>query len=477
MADSAENAEDLLTPLAFALSLSAPRAPPLGSAQRAFMLGENPTKQKLLKTFSCFKERQQKAEDKREQLEYEIVWKVLRRCYQHQRSNRFKKNHPHLSFKQDRDSTTRGLGTSFSIEFWNFVRDGGHFRFLVDGLVTLGIPSLALSAPQAALKFQELSSSSLQQLMYGTHKRHIIDVFTSHSRRARNKKDPRLLVFIHGGAWGSGRSWMYRLVCHQFRDWTIAVVGYRTYPDATVEGQVEDLNSAYEVLKDNFPNHMMCIMGHSSGAHIGLIHVVHQAKKRLESLKHREEGKSADIGDPQTSSDENNVNGFCQYAAYVGLSGPYNVSHHFDYEAARGVEELSPLKPVNGMTREALIQNSPVWQIQQLLLQYQVMANENNNECFLPQNMLLVHGIEDTTVPFTATAEAASKIRSSGLVKQVDEIYVAKTGHQDTVFQLMLGGAVLDKVSVWLENLKESSAGKNGIITKNRSDVVISSRL
>jgi len=64
---------------------------------------------------------------------------------------------------------------------------------------------------------------------------------------------------------------------------------------------------------------------------------------------------------------------------------------------------------------------------------------------------LLIHGIEDDTVPFTATSEGARILRQCG-VTECDEIYSPLTGHQDAVIHLMLGGRVKDSVQDWLCN-------------------------
>jgi len=192
------------------------------------------------------------------------------------------------------------------------------------------------------------------------------------------------------------------------------------------------------MLRNNFPNHTkITLVGHSSGAHIGLIHVVQQAEAKR---KQQQQQQKIIMNNPPP------------YECYVSLSGPMNVSHHFDYEAARGVEELSPLQPVNGRTREALISNSPVMQI---IMKQQQIQPELPIQNFLPRHMLFLHGIEDTTVPFTATAEAAYLIRSCGI--HVDEIYVAKKGHEDVVVDLMYGEGTIvwNKVNTWLQQKKQ----------------------
>lgn len=68
-----------------------------------------------------------------------------------------------------------------------------------------------------------------------------------------------------------------------------------------------------------------------------------------------------------------------------------------------------------------------------------------------------MHGIEDDTVPFTATAETAKILRSVG-VQTCDECYAPLTGHQDVVMHLMLGGRVKDYIREWLQQRKLPTA-------------------
>lgn len=234
---------------------------------------------------------------------------------------------------------------------------------------------------------------------------------------------------------------MYRLVASPFLkiNMAVAVVGYRTYPDAEVDGMVQDLEAAMLEVQRAFPNvcktptlqddHIgICIMGHSSGAHLGLLMVVENARRRRE-------GKRIFRHEP---------------TIYIGISGVYNISDHFDFEAARGVEELSPMKPVNGLTRQAFKANSPHLRLQNLLLSESSREDQSHDclEIFLPE-ILLVHGIEDSTVPFTSTSQAARVIRSCG-ASRCHEMYLSKTEHQQAVMELMLGGRTLDSITDWI---------------------------
>jgi hypothetical protein len=89
----------------------------------------------------------------------------------------------------------------------------------------------------------------------------------------------------------------------------------------------------------------------------------------------------------------------------VGISGPYDISHHFDYEAARGVKELSPMKACNGYTREQFCLNTPSLRLKDFLITWEESDSHLVVDQFFPQTLLL-HGIEDNTVPFTAKSEA-----------------------------------------------------------------------
>jgi len=218
----------------------------------------------------------------------------------------------------------------------------------------------------------------------------------------------------------------------------VAIVGYRTYPDAEVDGQVSDLEQAAEFLHRQYPLLSgetrklpmgTCVIGHSSGAHISLLMIVDRAIRKR-----------------QASSQTSNPSTFMDIDSFVGVSGPYSICHHFDYEAARGVEEFSPMKAACGHSREAFRQKSPVLR----LMDHGFLPDAGEHHVptiqnCLPPRMALVHGIEDDTVPFTATAEAARVLRTCG-VSQCQEIYLRQVGHQDAITQIMFGGPTREAV-------------------------------
>ena len=422
-----ERPEDLLTPLAYALSLAPPRAPPFDSAHRALLAGQDPSRSRYhLQHHKDTLGKSQSRNNKNYFINKGANWIYKRLHRAHiQRSRHGTYQHPHLH--DNRDRVTLWLDKIISVHIWNKLRDNGSFRSVADSLVLLGIPAMAVTSPRAALQFISLSKQ-VQRISYGPHAMHNIDLFTRINSN-------QLVVFVHGGAWGSGMPWMYRLVAQGFTD-NVAVIGYRTYPDTDVPGQVQDLSLALQKLQTMFSAiTQFTIVGHSSGAHIGLIHVIQEAKKSWAKLH------------------------LPPYHTFVGLSGPYDMVHHFDFEAARGVEELSPLKAAGGLSLEALQSNSPAHELQNFLLVCEPI------QAYMPPSILLVHGMEDTTVPFTATAEMARRLVACGLAPQ--QLYLAKTGHQDTVLQMMLGGLTCQKVVAWLGS--HPSSGRTSAAAGMRS--------
>ena len=140
-----------------------------------------------------------------------------------------RRNHPHfindVSFGV---RFTRFLGRNvLKSKLLNKVRDSGTFRSIVDALVTLSTPSLAITHPSALVQFVQLgSNTSMTELRYGRHPMQVIHLYKTTKTTSSNKK---LIFFVHGGAWGSGLPWMYRLVASSFLEegMNVAIIGYR----------------------------------------------------------------------------------------------------------------------------------------------------------------------------------------------------------------------------------------------------------
>jgi hypothetical protein len=124
--------------------------------------------------------------------------------------------HPHLV--DTADTWTRiVLGSFLPVSWQHHLRDSGAFRDLCDlGAASLMAPAMALSSPSSARTFWKLSSHQCRtRIRYGSHHhaRQVVDVYLptttpSSSETNRNMTSQlqqdrrRMVVFVHGGAWG-----------------------------------------------------------------------------------------------------------------------------------------------------------------------------------------------------------------------------------------------------------------------------------
>jgi acetyl esterase/lipase len=205
---------------------------------------------------------------------------------------------------------------------------------------------------------------------------------------------------------------MYRLLSLPFleRGFRSAILGYRTYPSATIEGQVDDLVKALELLlgrhcgvgSDRGP---VVLVGHSSGAHVCLL--------------------AALTGRLPSSVD-----------ALVGASGVYDLNAQLDAEVATGVNEISPLSPCNGFARANLDAVSPV----------KLLLPEHLPKSF--PEVLLVHGDADTVV-----SPQSSRDFATALGEDRCKLAILKgVGHQEVVLDTCLGGTSRTVIFDWIES-------------------------
>lgn len=326
--------------------------------------------------------------------------------------------------------------------FHNFVRDSGLFIALTAVLSLQSGWRLLQKQPSILWTYLRLRLNR-RLIYYGQESSHQkMEFFFPPSD---NSKEPvsGLVIFVHGGAWGSGSPAMYRLVARPFLkiNWAVAVLGYRLYPEGDASIQIEDMEGAAAEMLRLYPNlcrGKVCLIGHSSGAHICLMALVERARRKLElsRLKHKEAipANALEI-----------VDYFC------GVSGPYNPSHHFDFETGREVEQISPLKPACGDSRPLFLRYSPADQLKAIASQCKSPKERQLLGRLMPR-MTLVHDVDDEIVPCSSSKEAARVLHSTGAVN-CEEVYIEGAGHEETVMEVMLGGQVQDILCGLLQQL------------------------
>lgn len=333
---------------------------------------------------------------------------------------------PKLRARADGEEEEQG-GISAS-QALNFVRDAGLLRVVADGSAIFSGARRSFGAPSMLVKYM-MPNDCQQDVRYGAAAEQRMDVY--YPCEARKPDGPRpVVLFFHGGAWGSGNKLFYRLFARKLADdlqSTVAVVGYPVFPSATVYGQIASLSLAMKwagseegraILGSDGVDAGIVLCGHSSGAHIAATAAVYAAEDAFAKEVGTEKRRVL-VGEvPMPSS-------------VVGIAGVYDIRRHYAYEESRGVAEYSPMKPACGGDPRSFDEVSPALLIGDM---------PEGAVAQLPP-MLLIHGDKDTTVPWESSvgmSEALSAARArAGHDSGVDELQILQDiGHADVITEL-----------------------------------------
>ena len=342
------------------------------------------------------------------------------------------------------DDVFRSMRDTWPLERINFLRDSGLGRLIADTLFVLGLPVFAREYPDAIETFFSLTTRCRTE-RYGPHSSQFLDFIepdapngplqssssSSSSPETTANQDDKddvqkgnndIVVVCHGGAWGSGQPWMYRIMadCFVQRNHTVAVWGYRTYPDGNVADQSQDLIDAIAFIRQKYPGRNITVIGHSSGSHVGMLAAI------------------------QVAQSQNTTQPLCE--RFISLGAVYDVPNHVQWERARGLDELSPLNPAAGGTNDAWIAASPT----RIVEQHTVMNGGALTP--MPPSMLLVHGGRDTVVPYTSSLNLTKALYSNNPAYRGCRFeLLPTTGHADTVIDIMFGGPTQEAVLRWMD--------------------------
>ena len=323
------------------------------------------------------------------------------------------------------DNGFRKMRETWPLWLQRGLRDTGTLRTIMNSLTRYAAaPVFFYENPSCLSEFVRLSGypQSVTNLIapetsrihfsiesYGPHPSQSAEVMVSDTKK--NCKDLPLLIFVHGGAWGSGFPTMYRLISVPFleKGYRVAVLGYRTYPDANVDGQVGDVVRAVDYFTRDQQGPTV-LMGHSSGAHISLL---------------------AALGGSLSSID-----------ALICKSGVYDIEEHFQHECSRGVDQISPMSPACGPTLDDWRRNSPL----------RVLETVDQSIVDALPPLLFVHGETDGTVSPSASSDCFEAVTARG--KGQCELRILEgVGHSEPVLETFLGGSTQDTLFEWLDSL------------------------
>mmetsp|Transcript_12538 Transcript_12538/g.17424 ORF Transcript_12538/g.17424 Transcript_12538/m.17424 type:complete len:312 (+) Transcript_12538:43-978(+) len=295
------------------------------------------------------------------------------------------------------------------------LRDSGVGRFFCNLLSYITGFSQLICTKAAYLNHFLRPSKHVRSVKYGTHSSQFLDVIPCESKLG---KDAPVIAFVHGGAWGSGHPYMYRLlgVRLAMEGFHCILIGYRTYPCADILGQLDDVQEALSYIRRRIgfgelssigKNSQIYLSGHSSGAHV-VSQCVLERSKSLDFIQ-----------------------------GVIGLGGAYDLKSQYECEKSKDVHELSPLKAANKGV-ENFHRFSPYVTASKL---------ERKHASSVPK-FLLLHGLKDTTVPPSQSENlmAVSKGKFRCEIELLDGI-----AHADIVTDMF----DLEKEIKYLERIKK----------------------
>jgi prenylcysteine alpha-carboxyl methylesterase len=388
---------------------------------------------------------------------------------------------PHNLAEEPSDPYTRILHQIIPNSLQTGFRDAGGFKGLCDSLVSISALAMIPYFPRfIRLGLHQYSYS------YGPLSEQLIHVIDLHhfdnnnnnndsggaaavrNEAERNKIafDGNILAFVHGGGWGSGKPWMYRLtaegLARRLKARYVILIQHPVFPVTNI---LEQRDMIYEAMKfinseewmtnndhtkdattntntntiigdGKNRNRKVFLSGHSSGANISALALIKAVKQKV---------KLADI--------------------FISLSGVYDIGKHYEWEKARGVHLISPMggaaiNPTLYPSCSPTIILRDWWSTNDNIKKYDSDHNGDNDDFakFFPTETFILHGTDDTTVPCISSRDFAVELMKYGV--KVHEVYPI-TNHVHPVLELLQSsngpGPCSDALIHWYSRLYDSN--------------------
>jgi len=204
------------------------------------------------------------------------------------------------------DAVTRFMNKAVPLHLQHGLRDSGTLRSIMDNSAILFAGGLGLTHPTAIAKYMELGQC-LEVYSYGNVEEKHLHIYrynqlhrkqtpssssSSSSASSSSSSTPSVMVYVHGGAWGSGKPWHYRLMVEKLSQCVGAsygvVIEYPVYPKFRIFEQADSIYEALRYMRSNasllkLPSHAKFILaGHSSGSNICALAVTKAVEEELQ---------------------------------------------------------------------------------------------------------------------------------------------------------------------------------------------------
>ncbi|KAJ3102817.1 hypothetical protein HDU97_000274 [Phlyctochytrium planicorne] len=269
-----------------------------------------------------------------------------------------------------------------------------------------------------------------------------------------------VIIFIYGGAWSSGDKAMYMPLAQTLQEagYVVVVPNYTLFPHGNIRDMIFDISHAVHWVNNNIRSYggdstQIHLMGHSAGAHLCALTVIHDMVSYIENRFPHENLKVPRLRNLPVLDD-------ClpQIQGLILLAGVFDINTHFEFESKRGLEEISAMSRVMGSTREGFNLSSPCVILRKLDPE---LIKSGEVARLLPKHWLIVHGDMDTTVPLRESQEFHRILKYDLGVSAARLKIYPRIDHGRPVVELMLSdsdysGSFLNELSAHIQSSRES---------------------
>lgn len=220
------------------------------------------------------------------------------------------------------------------------------------------------------------------------------------------KAKPRLIVWVHGGAWRGGSKSDVPIVSLLDSDYAIASVDYRLSPVAKFPAQVHDIKAAIRFLRAKADQYgcdarQITIAGSSAGGHLAALVGVTNGHAELEGKVGEHQGQSSEV------------------QAIVSFYGMSNLTTILDQSTPHGLKVRVPALAL-------LLGGQPSDQPALARLASPVFHVDGRDP-----PLLLLHGDQDPQAPINQSHELAGRYQAAELPYRFEVVHGGKHGGAD----------------------------------------------
>ncbi|KAI2664516.1 hypothetical protein H4Q32_002742 [Labeo rohita] len=243
-----------------------------------------------------------------------------------------------------------------------------------------------------------------------------LDLYYSPSMGHSDAAPVPVVVFVYGGAWGSGDRSIYCLLAIQMaKELNVSVIcpDYSIYPKGNALNMVQDISDSLLWVRENgqtfnLDQDNIILIGHSAGAHLCALTTLFLVNNADELFI--ETNKQKDL--------VSSIKGI------IGLSGVYSIMDHYNHEKMRAVEYVSTMhKAMDG------VKNFDYYSPTSLLKK----LNEDQLKRVPP--VALLHGTNDIIVPVESSVKFSELLTALSI--RMSLYLIPKMNHTEMVTDLM----------------------------------------